>query len=152
MVLLRRGAPSSILDDAIQAAAERALRRREPFDGLQGWTNWTITVAWHEVQAEWRRQAKINSGEPPERQDIGDPATLTEYRLDLEAVARGLSGLRPSDRAAALAELDRDAEAVGPLSPSEKMRRYRARRRLAALMATQDGAAVRGVDHPSPQR
>jgi DNA-directed RNA polymerase specialized sigma24 family protein len=141
MVLLRRGAPSSIVDDAIQAAAERALRRREPFDGLQGWTNWTITVAWHEVQREWRRQARVESGEPPERQYMGDPAVLTEYRLDLEAVARGLSGLRPADRTAALAELNRGADS-GALSPSEKMRRYRARRRLAALIASQDGAST----------
>jgi DNA-directed RNA polymerase specialized sigma24 family protein len=141
-----------MVDDALQAAAERALRRREPFDGLRGWTNWTIKVAWHEVQAEWRRQARVETGELPERADISDPAAYTEHRMDLEAVATALSALKPADRAAALAGLDQEEGATGPLSPSEKMRRYRARRRLAALMATQDGAVLRGVDDPSPQR
>ena len=125
-----------MIDDALQVAAERALRRAEPFDGLQGWTNWTITVAWHEVQAEWRRQAKLETGELlDERPDTRDPAALIEYRLDLEAVATALSGLKPIDRAAALAGIDQDEELGPPLSPSEKMRRYRARRRLAALIA-----------------
>lgn len=110
------------------------MRRREPFDGIQGWTNWTITVAWHEVQAEWRRQAKVEIGELPERPDMADPAVLVEYRLDLAAVANGLSRLKPSDRAATLAALQMGMDPSDPLAPSEKMRRYRARRRLAALI------------------
>lgn len=123
------------MDDAIQVAAERALRRREPFDGVQGWTAWTIKVAWHEVQAEWRRQARLEAGEPPDRPNAADPAIVTEHRLDFEAVAIALSELKPADHAAALAGLNPNEEAAGPLSPSEKMRRYRARRRLAALIA-----------------
>ena len=104
-------------------------------DGLQGWINWTIKVAWHEVHAEWRRQARVEAGEPVDRPDTEDPASLTEHRLDLEALAIALSGLKPADRTAALAGLDRDKKEAQPLSPSEKMRRYRARRRLAALIA-----------------
>jgi DNA-directed RNA polymerase specialized sigma24 family protein len=127
-------------------AAERSLHRRGPFDGIQGWTNWTIKVAWHEVQAEWRRQARLETGDLPERPDIGDPATLAEHRLDVEAMARALSGLKPADRAAALAGLDLDPEAEGPLSPSEKMRRYRARRRLAALIAASESFPKRAID------
>jgi len=134
-VLLRRGAPRSTVDDAIQVAAERALRRREPFDGIPGWTNWTIKVAWHEVQAEWRRQARVETGEPPDRPDTADPAIVAEHRLDLEAVASALSGLKPADRAAAIESLNEDPDRAEPLSPSEKMRRYRARRRLAAELA-----------------
>jgi DNA-directed RNA polymerase specialized sigma24 family protein len=137
-VLLRRGAPSALVDDAIQMAAERALRRREPFDGIQGWTAWTIKVAWHEVQHEWRRQSRLEAGEPPDRPDAADPATVTDHRLELEAVAMALSELKPGDRTAALAGLDPNEAAAEPLSPSEKMRRYRARRRLAALIAQQE--------------
>lgn len=143
-VLLRRGAPASVVDDAIQTAGERSLRRREPFDGIQGWTNWTIKVAWHEVQAEWRRQARVEAGAPQEQLDRLDPALVTEYRLELAAVALALPELKPSDRAAALAGLDDDANAAEPLSASEKMRRYRARRRLAALVA--------GTGTPQSQR
>ncbi|HET9732299.1 MAG TPA: hypothetical protein VFP54_06440 [Acidimicrobiales bacterium] len=133
----------STIDDALQAAAERALRRPEPFDGLQGWTNWTIKVAWHEVQAEWRRQVRVESGELPDSVDGADPATITERRQELQAVAHALSSLRPADRAAALAGLDPDEETAEALSPSEKMRRYRARRRLAAFIAAQDGVPHR---------
>lgn len=148
-VLLRRGAPSALVEDAIQVAAERALRRREPFDGVQGWTAWTIKVAWHEVQAEWRRQARLESREPPDRPDTADPAIVTEDRLELEAVALALYELKPADRAAALAGLEPD-EAAEPLSPSEKMRRYRARRRLAALIAAHDGAPTRASPSDGP--
>jgi DNA-directed RNA polymerase specialized sigma24 family protein len=135
-VLLRRGAPSSTVDDALQIAAERALRRREPFDSLQGWTNWTIKVAWHEVQAEWRRQARVVPGDPPERPELADTAAIVESRVELSEVAEALFGLNPRDQEAILAELreDRDSTAE-PLSPSEKMRRYRARRRLVGLIA-----------------
>lgn len=137
------------MDDAIQVAAERALRRREPFDDVQGWTAWTIKVAWHEVQAEWRRQARLEAGEPPDRPDRTDPAVVMEDRLDLEAVAVALSELKPVDRAAALAGLEPD-EPAEPLSPSEKMRRYRARRRLAALIAAQDYAPTQASPSRGP--
>lgn len=134
-MLLRRGAPSSAVDDALQVAAERALRRREPFDGVQGWTNWTIKVAWHEVQAEWRRQARVLPGDPPEPPELADTAATAERRLELSDVAEALLKLDPRDQTAILADLrdNRDSTAE-PLSPSEKMRRYRARRRLAGLI------------------
>lgn len=94
-------------------------------------------MAWHEVQAEWRRQARLLPGNPPESPEEVDTATIVEHRLELSALADALARLRPSDRAAALAGIDW-ASHEAPLSPSEKMRRYRARRRLAALMAGSD--------------
>ena len=55
-VLQGRRAPPATVDDALQTAALRALHRDRRFDTIDGWVNWTIEVAWHEAQIEWRRQ------------------------------------------------------------------------------------------------
>lgn len=136
-VLRRRGSPAATIDDALQTAAERALTRAEPFDSLQGWLNWTITVAWHEVQAQWRRQARSVQDELLDAPGGPDPAVIVDRYLQIEAVERALARVSESDRRAILEALD-DSFPTRPLAAQEKMRRYRARRRLAAIIASWD--------------
>ena len=121
------------VDDALQTAAERALSRADPFDSIQGWINWTIKVAWHEVQAQWRRDTRSVLGEPVDTPGGQDPALIVERHLEMEATFRGLVALSEPDRRAILDAL-RDGRLARPLAAQEKMRRYRARRRLAALL------------------
>jgi len=109
--------------------------------------NWTIKVAWHEVQAEWRRQARVLSGDPPESLEVVDTAAIAEHRFEWSSLSNAFTGLRPADRAALLAGLDENADG-GPLSASEKMRRFRARRRLAALMAANEQTPKSSAHEP----
>lgn len=118
----------------MQTAAERALSRTDPFDSVQGWINWTLQVAWHEVQAQWRREARSGLGEPFDMPGGRDPALVVERHLEMEAAFRGLVALSKSDRKAILDGLQ-DGGLARPLAAQEKMQRYRARRRLAALLS-----------------
>lgn len=93
-----------------------------------------MKVAWNEVQAQWRQAARAVPGEVPDRVGGHDSARIVEGRLEMAAVVDGLGGLRESDRQAVLASLDDRDPPDEPLSVAEKMRRYRARRRLAALI------------------
>ena len=136
-ILRNRGAPPPTIDDALQTAAERALLRREVFDTLQGWINWTVKVAWHEVQAEWKRNARSVLGDPDDTPAGPDPATIVERRTELTAVIRGVRALAPPERRAIVDGIE-DGLLTGPLAAKEKMRRYRARRHLAALVAEWD--------------
>lgn len=137
-VLRRRGSPPTTIDDALQTAAERALSRADPFDSRQGWINWTVKVAWHEVQAQWRRDTRSVLGEPVDAVGDHDPAIIVERHFEMQAALEGLRALSESDRRAVLGALD-DCIHTRPLAAQEKMRRYRARRRLAALMADESG-------------
>ena len=56
----------------------------------------------------------------------------------MQAALEGLRALSESDRRAVLEALD-DCVHTRPLAAQEKIRRYRARRRLAALMADESG-------------
>lgn len=136
-VLRARGAPPPLIDDAIQNAALRALGRKEDFDTIDGLVRWATVVAWREVQGEWRRQAKSSAGPVPEQSDWSDPATEVEHRITLHAVVTGLKALSASEREAIVSSLweTRTLEPRG--TSGAKMRRYRARRRLAALVAAQ---------------
>lgn len=89
-------------------------------------------VAWNEVQAEWRRQARVDFGEVPERPGGLDPAVVVQGRIDLGVAIAGLACLSDTDREAITAELV--DETVEPQRPQAKMRRHRARQRLAALV------------------
>lgn len=133
-ILRSRGSPSSTVDDALQTAAERAFVRAETFDSVQGWINWTVKVSWHEVQAQWKRDARSAPCESLEFSGGRDPATVVEQELELAAAIRGLRELGPDDRQAIVEGLDDGASGV-PLAAREKMRRYRARRRLASVVA-----------------
>ncbi|HZT66987.1 MAG TPA: sigma factor [Acidimicrobiales bacterium] len=137
-VLRSRRAPASIIDDAIQTAAERALRRAEGFDSLDGCVNWAVKVAWHEVQAQWRREARVSPGDAPERTGGSDPAREVEERLAIAAAIKNLALLSETERRAILSSLDDCGLSGKPLSAAEKMRRSRARRRLTALVAGSD--------------
>lgn len=130
-ILGRRGAPHDMIDDALQTAAMRALKRSDGFDSLDGLVNWLVKVAWHEVQAEWRRQARLDPGEVPERPGSPDPAEVIEGRLALDAVADSLASLSDAERGAILGPEDRADDSIA----ITKMRRYRARRHLAAVVA-----------------
>lgn len=94
-------------------------------------------MAWHEVQAQWRRDARVVLGEPIERSGGPDPAAIMERQVELATAIRGLEALTATDREAIVTSLD-DALSGEPLAGREKMRRYRARRRLAALIADLD--------------
>ena len=136
-ILRSRGAPPFTVDDAIQAAAERALLRTDGFDSLQGWINWTVKVAWHEVRSQWKREARSVLGDPTETPDGPDPASTVENQFELAATIRGLVALTDEDQRAILSGLAEEGLSE-PLAAREKMRRYRARRRLAALVAEWD--------------
>jgi DNA-directed RNA polymerase specialized sigma24 family protein len=133
-VLQGRRAPPATIDDALQTAALRALQGERRFDTIDGWVNWTIEVAWHEVQIEWRRQARATPGEIPDLPGGRDPGQVIEARLALEAAKKGLDALNFNDRDAILSALDDRGDSDARLNAREKMRRYRARQRLAALM------------------
>ena len=134
-ILRARGAPPSTIDDAVQAAAERALRRADGFDSIDGLINWMVTVGWRETHSQWRRQSKCLPGEVPDQVGGHDPAAIVEDRLGLEAVAEALAELTPAERTAILASLADEASEHEALSAADKMRRYRARRRLSAIVA-----------------
>ena len=136
-ILRSRGAPSFTVDDALQTAAERSLLRTDGFDTLQGWINWTVKVAWHEVQAQWRREARTVLGDPADAPAGPDTEYVVEHQLELEATIRGLVTLTPPDRDAIMSGLAQGQFSV-PLAAREKMSRYRARRRLAAIVADWD--------------
>jgi len=106
--------------------------------------NWTIAVAWHEVQIEWRRQARATPGEVPDLPDRRDPAHVVEARLALDAAKQGLAALRLNNRDAILSALDDRGDAESRLTAREKMRRYRARQRLAALLEADWSTERRG--------
>ena len=105
---------------------------------MQGWINWTVKVAWHEVQAQWKRDARTVSGEPADTPAGPDTEYLVEHQLLLEAAIRGLVSLTDSDREAIMRGLAHEGLGA-PLAAREKMHRYRARRRLAALVADWEG-------------
>jgi hypothetical protein len=75
------------------------------------------------------------STEVPERTGGIDPALAIEGRLALEAVTAALAALTDSERQTILSSLDDGGLGDAPLSPAEKMKRYRARRKLAAALA-----------------
>lgn len=93
---------------------------------------WVIQVAWNEVKMAWRRQARVDVGEVPERPEGFDPETATEARLDLAATIHGLAALGHVERDAILSALG-DTATRAPERASLKMRRYRARQHLLAL-------------------
>jgi DNA-directed RNA polymerase specialized sigma24 family protein len=143
-VLQGRRAPLATIDDALQTAALRALQRDRRFDTIDGWVNWTIAVAWHEVQIEWRRQARATPGEVPDLPGGRDPGQVVEARLALDAAKRGLDALKLDDRDAILSALDDRGGSEFRLTAREKMRRYRARQRLAALLEADWSTERRG--------
>lgn len=108
--------------------------RGDPFDGSAGLVNWLIVVAWHEVQAERRRVARIEAGEIPEQLTNLDPAVIVEGHLELDTVADGLATLSPAEREALLLPLLDGGDGESDL-PSVRMRRYRARQHLANVVA-----------------
>ena len=144
----RRGAPPATIDDALQTAALRAWSRPGSFDSLDGMAKWVLVVAWNEVQAEWRRQARVDFGEVPERPGGPDPAVVVEGRIDLGVAIAGLACLSDADREAITATLV--DETVGPPRPQVKMRRHRARQRLADLVADPSLGARRQSGWASP--
>ena len=133
-ILQRRGAPPATVDDAVQTAALRALQRDRRFDTVDGWVNWTTRVAWHEVQIEWRRQARRVPGEILNVPGGQDPACVIESRFALDAAKEGLATLNAADRDAILSALQDRCVPESALTASEKMRRHRARQRLTALL------------------
>lgn len=137
-ILLRRGAPPSTVDDAVQTAALRAIQRPDGFDCVDGLVNWVTKVAWHEVQMEWHRQARTSTGAVPEVADELDPARVVESELDLDATVCALSILTPTDRAAILSRVAKDGSTMRPESAAAKMRLLRARRRLAAILRAEE--------------
>jgi DNA-directed RNA polymerase specialized sigma24 family protein len=129
--LNRRGAPAATIDDALQTAALQALSRGQTFDDTEGLVRWVTVVAWHEVALEWRRQARVDGGPVPDLPDRIDPAVVVENRMTLDAVAEGLAALSSTERVAIATGA---ASLPGNPEPARlKMRRYRARRRLAGM-------------------
>ena len=116
----------------MQTAALRALSRPEGFDTIDGLAKWMVVVAWHEVQAEWRHQARAEFGEVPDVPGGPDPASVVEGRLVLDAVVDGLASMDDGEREAIASAFDDDRGV--PQDARLKMRRYRARQRLSLLV------------------
>lgn len=142
-ILRNRGAPTTTIDDALQTAALRALCRSEGFDSHEGMVAWVTVVAWHEVQKEWRRQARVELGSIAESPDESDPAAVVERRLELETVVDGLMELSITERQAIFSIPEPTADAAE--RARMKMRRYRARKHLAALAGLNGAATTREV-------
>ena len=96
-----------------------------------------MKVAWHEVQAQWKREARSVLDEPADAPGGADTEYVVEHQLKLEAAIRGLVTLTDADREAIISGLEQEGPSV-PLAARDKMHRYRARRRLAALVAEWD--------------
>jgi DNA-directed RNA polymerase specialized sigma24 family protein len=123
-----------LVEDAIQTAAMRALSRTKPVTGGQeGIVRWTTTVAWHEVVAEWRRQSRVEATADLDPPGEGDPAPIVECRLMAEAVRAGFRSLSVGEQEVVLSRLD-ETRHGGPEPSRTKVRRYRARQHLAALI------------------
>ena len=118
----------------------KAFCRVDGFDSREGMIRWVTVVAWNEVQAEWRRQAKLQIGDPPERPSVADPAARVEIHLELDAVVDGLARLSDAERQAVFSGMAREQGPHPPEPATSKMRRYRARQHLADLVdRTVDG-------------
>jgi DNA-directed RNA polymerase specialized sigma24 family protein len=138
--LKRRSAPEDAIDDALQSAAMKAFCRADGFDSREGMVRWITVVAWNEVQAEWRRRARLQIGDLPERPSAADPAARVETHLELDAVADGLAKLSEAERQAVFSGIAREQGPHPPEPAKSKMRRYRARQHLADLIDwTADG-------------
>jgi DNA-directed RNA polymerase specialized sigma24 family protein len=142
--LLRRRAPPEIIDDALQEAALRAWSRAEGFDDQEGMVRWVTVVAWHQVIAEWRRQARVEPGAIPERPASDDPAKTVEDRLGLEVVIEGLAQLNDVERAVILSVAADGAASDSADRARTKMRRLRARQHLAVVVGRADSGAWDG--------
>ena len=132
--LKRRGAPEDTIDDALQSAAMKALCHTDGFDSPEGLLRWVTVVAWNEVQAEWRRRARLQVGDLPEPVSVADPAVSVETQMQLDAVVDGLAQLSDAERQAVFSGVAWEQDAGPPDDASFKMRRYRARRHLAHLV------------------
>jgi DNA-directed RNA polymerase specialized sigma24 family protein len=132
--LKRRGAPEDTIDDALQSAAMKAFCHTDGFDSQEGMVRWVTVVAWNEVQAEWRRRARLQVGDLPEQASAVDPAARVEINLELDAVADGLARLSDAERRAVFSGIAREQDSRHPEDARSKMRRYRARQHLAHLV------------------
>ena len=132
--LKRRSAPEDTIDDALQSAAMKAFCHTDGFDSQEGMVRWVTVVAWNEVQAEWRRRARLQVGDLPEQASAADPAARVEIHLELDAVANGLARLSDAERRAVFSGMAREQDSHHPEDARSKMRRYRARQHLADLV------------------
>ena len=132
--LKRRGAPEDTIDDALQSAAMKALCHTDGFDSPEGLLRWVTVVAWNEVQAEWRRRARLQVGDLPEPVSVADPAVSVETQMQLDAVVDGLAQLSDAERRAVFSSVAREQDSGHPDDAGSKMRRYRARQHLAQLV------------------
>lgn len=132
--LKRRGAPEDTIDDALQSAAMKAFCRTDGFDSHEGMVRWVTVVAWNEVQAEWRRRARLQVGDLPVQASAADPALRVEIHLELDAVADCLAKLSEAERRAILSGVVSEPNSHPPEDARSKMRRYRARQHLADLV------------------
>ena len=131
-ILGARGTAPPDIDDALQTAAERALRRKVPFDGPEDLFAWALTVAERAVIDAYRRKRRIVWEPPPDSPDGTDVDRQVRCRLALEALAPAVRGLRPRERDALL-----EPGAVVPGSRDARTRavvRFRARAKLAAAV------------------
>lgn len=142
--LQRRRAPPDVIDDALQEAALRAWSRAEGFDSVEGMVRWVTVVAWHQVIAEWRRQARVEAGAILERPASDDPARTVEDRLALEVVIEGLAQLNDVERSVILSGTADSAAGDSADRARTKMRRFRARQHLAILVGRVDSGAGDG--------
>lgn len=128
-----------MVDDALQIAARQLITHAQCFDSFEGLVAWVIKVAWNALQMQWRRDARALPSEVYPNADADDPAEVVERRIDLTATIAALQTLSDAEREAIVSALVEESRHDGPEDALLKMRRYRARRHLAALTG-------RGID------
>jgi len=147
--LQRRRAPPDVIDEALQEAALRAWSRADGFDSVEGMVRWVTVVAWHQVIAEWRRQARVEPGGVPERPASDDPTRTVEDRLSVEVVIQGLAQLNDVERSVILSGTVDSAVGDSADRARTKMRRFRARQHLAVVVG-RVGSGARDGDSTGP--
>ena len=134
-----------MVDDALQIAARQLIAHPQSFDSIEGLIGWVIKVAWNALQMQWRHDARAGPSGVHQDADADDPAEVVERRIDLAATITALRTLSDAEREAIVSALVDEPRHDAPEEARLKMRRYRARRHLAALTG-------RGADGASPPK
>ena len=131
-VLSAKGTARQDVDDALQTAAERALRRQVPFDGPDDLYAWASTVAQRALIDAYRQQRRMTGQTPDEGPAPGDLERQVRCRLAIEALVPAVRELKPEERAAL--SVSSGCEPGSREARAQAVHRFRARAKLAAIV------------------
>lgn len=127
--LRRRGVSAEEANDIVQDVAERALRSRVAFDGHDSLMRWCHVVARNLTIDNSRRRRHLSSVDVPDVQEAIGVEDWVDARLTAATVREAAAQLSAADRVALF------GENAGAATVAERVRRHRARARLAAMIA-----------------